>query len=524
VLLRIPAPDASAAIDAIGAAGDVTREAYSASSLTALDAAVETATAAVADVRSTQAELDSAAAAIDAALAALEEIGYVPLDDYRIAVLAGQAPELPATLELLTISEARLAEDVAWEDVEAEDFDEPYAVVEVHGVAGATDVVLHVEVVPAGLAYFVDAGAAVETTENGPVLGSPVYDVVSPLAALRNPVVDAAFDGDADEPWGLATAIGDGGVTARAELETLADKDLTAWEAPDGTLAYRFWLPAGSYEVTTGHSVTGDAAASLVTTVTHEGVDTSADAVVLDADVPTGAATVAFTTYRDAVVTVTVEGEGGPAMLSWLGIVDTTEPEAPGAATAAPGAGVLSTDNGWDTGLADGDYTLMWDMWWGQGATTVAFYEDDRLVGAVRLDDATPASQHAEIDLAGRVNGTYTYVAVARNAHGVTTSEELVVEVTDAAPGQGVLSHDNHDRDGDYTVTFNLWWGTNGTTYRLYEDGVLVDEQELTGSTPDAQTASTALTGRAVGRHTYVAELVNAAGTTATKPITVTVR
>ncbi|WP_062529731.1 Ig-like domain-containing protein [Demequina rhizosphaerae] len=527
VLTRVPAPDATATVDAIAAAGEVTREAYSASSLAALDAAVDAATAAVDDVRSTQAELDEAAAAVDAALGALEEIGYIPLDDYRVAVLAGEAPALPATLELLTISDARLAEDVVWEDVAPEDFDEPFAVVDVHGTAGATDVVLHVEVVPAGLVYFVDAGAVVETTDDGPVLGSPVYDVVSPLAALRNPASDAPFDGEADEPWGLVTPIGDGGATARGDVDGLTDKDLTAWEAADGALVYRFWLPAGSYEATTGHGLaTGGADAAVVTTVTHEGVDTAADAVVLDPDAPTGAATVAFTTYRDSVVTVTVtvEGEDGPAMLSWLGIVDTTEPAAPGAATAAPGAGVLSTDNGWDTGLDDGDYTLMWDMWWGQGATTVAFYEDDRLVGVVELDDETPASQHAEVSLTGRVDGTYTYVAVARNAQGVTTSGELVVEVTDAAPGKGVLSHDNYDRDGDYTVTFNLWWGTNGTTYRLYEDGVLVDEQELAASTPDAQTAATALTGREPGKHTYVAELVNSAGTTATKPITVTVR
>ena len=522
VLTRVPAPDPGATLDAIDAAGEVVREAYSASSLSALDAALQDATEATADLRATQDELDAAAAAVDSAIAALEEIGYIPLDDYRIAVVAGELPELPATLELVTISDARLAEDVVWEDVDPADFEEPYAVVGVHGTAGATEVVLLVEVVPAGLTYFVDAGAAVTTTDDGPVLESPSYDVVAPLAALRNDVADGAFDPAADEPWGLVSADEDD-VAARADVA--GAKHVTAWELPDGTVEYRFWLPVGSYELTAGFGLGAHEDATLRAVVTHEGVATASEVVALDDGAPEGAATVAFTTYRDSVVSLAVDGvDGSAAILSWVGLVDTSEPETPGAATAAPGAGTLSSDNGWDTGLADGDYTVSWDMWWGQNATSVAFYEDGTLIGATRLDDVTPASQHAEVAVSGRANGTYTYVVVARNAQGATTSQELVVEVTDAAPGRGVLSHDNWDKDGDFTITFDLWWGTNGTTYRLYEDGVLIDEQELVAGTPDAQRATTVLTGRDPGRHTYVAELVNAAGATSTKPITVTVR
>jgi len=86
-----------------------------------------------------------------------------------------------------------------------------------------------------------------------------------------------------------------------------------------------------------------------------------------------------------------------------------------------------------------------------------------------------------------------------------------------------VLSHDDYDKAGNYTVTANLWWGTNATSYRLYENGTLIDEQALVAASPNAQQAATAVAGRAPGTYTYVAEFANAAGTTSSKAITVTV-
>ncbi|WP_456846511.1 rhamnogalacturonan lyase family protein [Cellulomonas sp. P5_C6] len=191
----------------------------------------------------------------------------------------------------------------------------------------------------------------------------------------------------------------------------------------------------------------------------------------------------------------------------------------PGPATAKPGAGVLSSDN-WDN---DSSYTVTMNLWWGQNAQTVTLLENGVEVATRDLVDATPNAQSAAFQLAGKPNGTYVYTAVLTNQHGKTTTAPLTVRVTAANPGTPVLSHDNKDGDGSYTLTTNLWWGTNATVYRLYEDGVLIDTQSLTANGFNAQQATTSVSGRSVGTHVYRAELANPLGTTSSSELKVKV-
>lgn len=192
-------------------------------------------------------------------------------------------------------------------------------------------------------------------------------------------------------------------------------------------------------------------------------------------------------------------------------------------AEGAPGKPVLSSDNGYASGLSDGSYTVSMNLWWGENATEYKLYENGVLVDTQKLTAASPSAQFAKTAITGKGNGTYTYVAELINAKGATRSDELTVNIAHAAPGKAVLSQNNWDGDGDYTVTMNLWWGTNATEYRLYENDVLIDTQSLTAATPAAQMAKTDLSGRANGTYTYRAELVNAAGVTSTETITVQV-
>jgi hypothetical protein len=192
-------------------------------------------------------------------------------------------------------------------------------------------------------------------------------------------------------------------------------------------------------------------------------------------------------------------------------------------ATLPPGTGSLSSDNGWDTGLLDGDYRITMNLWSGVKGSRFTLYENGVEISAQWLNPKTPGVQTAWVDVTGRSNGTYTYTGVLTNSRGSTATSTLTVQVRDANPGVPVLSHDNRDRDGKYTVTANMWWGTNATSYGFFENGVPVAEGTLTAATPGAQSARLEVVAKARGTYSYTVEFRNAAGATVSKPISVTV-
>ena len=134
------------------------------------------------------------------------------------------------------------------------------------------------------------------------------------------------------------------------------------------------------------------------------------------------------------------------------------------------------------------------------------------------------SAQVAALQVDGRKNGTYVYTGELVNSKGVTATTSTTVKVVHAAPAVPVVSHDDHDRDGTFTATANLWWGTNATSYRFELDGAVVGAGELAAATPGAQSASVQLTGVAPGEHSLIAVFANANGETASKPVKLTVR
>lgn len=219
---------------------------------------------------------------------------------------------------------------------------------------------------------------------------------------------------------------------------------------------------------------------------------------------------------RDSVF----KAEQADALLKWAAWISQATP----LASSAPGTPVLSDNNGHDTGLRDGDYTVSMNLWWGNNGTKFKLYENGELIKELSLVDQSPSAQSLQIDITGKRNGAYVYVGELINSLGTTKSVPLTVNVTDASPGQAVLSNDNWDGDGSFKVSMNLWWGTNATEYELYENGVLIDTQALQMHTPSAQSAVTAISDKAPGTYEYEVVLRNPAGETRTQKMIVKVR
>jgi hypothetical protein len=181
--------------------------------------------------------------------------------------------------------------------------------------------------------------------------------------------------------------------------------------------------------------------------------------------------------------------------------------------TVAPAKGELSDDNGHDTGLLDGDYAITMDLWWGENAGAVRLFEDGTQIAEQNLTRDTPNPQRAVFPITGKVNGTYMYTAELENSTGVTTTGSLIVKVVDANPGKPSLTATSA-KTGAFTLTANMWWGTNATSAQFYEGALPVgDPIALTPNTPNAQSALLALV-RPKGDYVYRVAFTNAAGTT----------
>ncbi|ELP69543.1 glycosyl hydrolase family 10 [Streptomyces turgidiscabies Car8] len=96
-----------------------------------------------------------------------------------------------------------------------------------------------------------------------------------------------------------------------------------------------------------------------------------------------------------------------------------------------------------------------------------------------------------------------------------------------SAPGAGALKNTSGWtrglHDGNYSVTMNLWHGTPGSFYRLYENDKLVSARVPDRAGGTSQSVETTFKDKANGTYVYRAELINSKGTTATNTTTVTV-
>ena len=546
--------------DAVDRAEGIDRDVVTPESLVALDAALEVAAVVLASSAPAQATTDAALALLDEALGQLELRGDEPAPEVlpvTVTVVEGEDLALPATVDVRRWNGAVVAQAVTWSAAASD-----IAGAGRYTVSGRTEADL-------------SATAKITVTPRQWVrnTGFEGADVsmwqISGSGASIGATADAAQGSRAVSFWAgsaysftvsqriagvtpgtytlSATSQGDGeaaGDTAVLSATTTAGT-ATAPVRLDG---WQQWRTATTPEVTVGADgiVTVAAAFTLAAgawgtidefrlTRAGERLDTSA--LEEDADELAALDSADYTAWSYEPLPLALERARIVAAADWptREAIDSAaaalaEAQArlvrrdADSATAVPARGVLSHDNGWDTGLMDGDYTVHMNLWWGQNASSFRLYENGRLIATVPLTAAGVSAQHASVPIRGRGNGEYRYTAVLANTRGETTLSPLTVKVTAAKPGTPVLSHDNGDGDGRFTVTADLWWGTNATSYRFFHNGALVAEGDLVARTPSAQKAKLAVTGAAKGTHTYRVEFVNAAGATSSAPLVVTVK
>ncbi|WMJ81712.1 chitinase N-terminal domain-containing protein [Clostridium sp. MB40-C1] len=102
------------------------------------------------------------------------------------------------------------------------------------------------------------------------------------------------------------------------------------------------------------------------------------------------------------------------------------------------------------------------------------------------------------------------------NAYILSTlkTNSKVLDAVTSAPATFQISKDNWDGSPNYTISMDLWHGTNGDLWKLYENGKLVKEVKLVNNSPNAQHAEVKFTDKRNGTYKYTAELINTTGVT----------
>jgi hypothetical protein len=109
-------------------------------------------------------------------------------------------------------------------------------------------------------------------------------------------------------------------------------------------------------------------------------------------------------------------------------------------------------------------------------------------------------------------------------ALAASTTTASAATLATGVPGTPNLSPDNYNGANSVVVTMNMWWGNNGTTWQLFQNGKLVYSTSLTDNSPNAQTASSpAISNLALGTYTFTTKLTNSFGTTTGNTLSYTV-
>lgn len=197
---------------------------------------------------------------------------------------------------------------------------------------------------------------------------------------------------------------------------------------------------------------------------------------------------------------------------------------------ATPTGGVLLPWITTDSTVNKGSYNISMGVQANNKADTLNLYENDKIVYTQKLDGVAETSFVK--NFTAKADGYYKYRVELTNAAGgkavgatiqVEVTQLSTVEIATDKPVVPQLSTNNWSGLASYSVTLNTYWGNNGTTAKLYENGVLIDQRRLVDATPSAQLVTYNLSNKTNGTYTYYLELSNSKGVSTSAPLSITV-
>jgi chitinase len=115
-------------------------------------------------------------------------------------------------------------------------------------------------------------------------------------------------------------------------------------------------------------------------------------------------------------------------------------------------------------------------------------------------------------------------IAMAATAVTLALTPTSAFAAATGAPGTPNLSPNNYNGANSVAIIMNMWWGNNGTSWQLFQNGTLVYSASLTDNSPNAQTATSAtISNLPLGTYSFTAKLINSFGTTTSSALSYTV-
>lgn len=169
-----------------------------------------------------------------------------------IAAIQNSMPELPETLTVINAAGEEIEKNVTWKASE-DDFRTLWDKVEVIGQIEDSGFKINtiVMVIPYGLTYFIDSGAAGVTDSNGEIGHSEMFDTVAGFVNLENECTDKVYE---EGSWGYEAdeAVSTKSSTSISYQTGIYESGLYVDYFKDTDIVYKIPMSAGKYKFIIG--------------------------------------------------------------------------------------------------------------------------------------------------------------------------------------------------------------------------------------------------------------------------------